>query len=54
MTRPQAPDDHRLDPPARIALLWALALDRFRDYVQGKTGTDLPGQEPTTPDDREQ
>jgi hypothetical protein len=34
--------------PARIAFLWALALDRFRDYVQAMRGTDMFDQEPAT------
>src|SRR5262249_53415254 len=34
---------------ARIAALWALALDRFRDYVQARRGSDMPDQEPAGP-----
>jgi hypothetical protein len=34
---------------AMIAFLWALALERFRDYVQAKQrGTDVSDQELTT------
>jgi hypothetical protein len=41
-------DDHA--QRARIALLWALALDRFRDYVQTRRAADMSDQESTTPD----
>src|SRR5262245_61560333 len=34
---------------ARIAALWALALDRFRDYAQARRGCDMPDQEPAGP-----
>jgi hypothetical protein len=35
--------------PARIAALWALALDRFHDYMQARRATDMPDQELITP-----
>ena len=44
MTSPP-PDNAR----ARIAVLWALALYRFRLYVEARRGTDMSDQEPTTP-----
>jgi hypothetical protein len=51
MTRPPARDEARRRLPAAIALMWAMALDRFRDYVQGRRGTDPRDQEHTGEND---
>jgi hypothetical protein len=48
MTRPPAQDEPRGGLPAALALLWALALDRFRHYVEARRGEDMSDHEPTT------
>ncbi len=54
MTRPPAPDDPRRGLPATIALMWALALDRFGGYIQGRRETDLGDQEATARENDDQ